>query len=220
MPVDVAHAIDLDVIDSLGDQLLRQAGVVVMPWFPHVPDERRPGWVPRRAIRVSERPLDAIAADHPVQTALLHYTDVHRQPWVSTDHPLGYLWMRELFAALDAGHVRRSLMAQVRERIEDPMLLLPARVRRQDPFFVEPFRVRSSTSTRAGSRRSPRSCSWRRRARAWRRRSCTGSGRELVEAVAGYARLYLLLGRGLVRAVGRSRRMPSSHSGAPDRALI
>lgn len=96
-------------------------------------------------------------------TALLHYTDVHRQPWVSTEHPLGYLWMRELFEALEdgfitpaeieaavaAGHVRPSLGAQVRERIEDP-LLLPRAMRRLDRLYVEPFRLRPwATTTRA-----------------------------------------------------------------------
>jgi hypothetical protein len=89
------------------------------------------------------------------ETALLHYTDVHRQPWVSTEHPLGYLWMRELFEALDdgfitpgeiaeavaAGHVRPSLGVQVRDRIEDP-LLLPRSARRLDLLYVEPFRLR------------------------------------------------------------------------------
>jgi hypothetical protein len=92
-------------------------------------------------------------------TGLLHYTDGPRQPWVSTEHPLGYLWVRELFAAIDAGlvsvadveqavragHVRPSLLVQVRQRLEDP-LLLPRSVRRQDLFFVEPFRLRPWTS--------------------------------------------------------------------------
>jgi hypothetical protein len=95
------------------------------------------------------------------KTALLHYTDGPRQPWVSTEHPLGYLWVRELLAAIDArfvthteieeavraGHVRPSLLFQVRERLEDP-LLLPRRVRRQDLFFVEPFRLRPWSSSR------------------------------------------------------------------------
>lgn len=130
--------------------------------------------------------LDSYRDGH---TALLHYTDMHRQPWVSTEHALGYLWMRELFAALDAGFIampeveeavaagyaRPSLLVQVRERIEDP-LLLPARVRRQDLFFVEPFRLRpwtpTSTLSRAGLvARAAARRSWRRsrlfRLRQW-----------------------------------------------------
>ena len=71
MKVDVAHAIDLDVIDQCGERLIENAGVLVMPWYPHVPDERRPGWVPRQAIRVSERTLEQIAADHPLLRRLV-----------------------------------------------------------------------------------------------------------------------------------------------------
>ena len=62
-------------------------------------------------------------------TALLHYTDMPRQPWVSLDNRWGSLWIDELLRAIrehqiDAqtveaevalGHVRPSLLAQVRE---------------------------------------------------------------------------------------------------------
>jgi hypothetical protein len=118
-----------------------------MSWGPRIQDAIDPRW----------NSLDRYEAGH---TGLLHYTDVHRQPWVSTEHPFGYLWMRELCAAIDAGfvtvadierevsagHVRPSLLFQVRQRIEDP-LLLPRRSRRQDLLFVEPFRLRPWTST-------------------------------------------------------------------------
>jgi hypothetical protein len=117
-----------------------------MSWGPRVEGLVDPRW----------NSLDRYEAG---RTALLHYTDSARQPWVSTEHPLGYLWMRELFAALDAGFlsvadveeavragdVRPSLLTQVRQRLEDP-LLLPRRVRRQDFFFVEPFRLRPWTT--------------------------------------------------------------------------
>jgi hypothetical protein len=121
-------------------------------------------WGPRVAGGIDARwnQLDTVRAG---ETALLHYTDVHRQPWVSTEHPLGHLWMRELFEALDtgfitedeiaaaaaAGHVRPSLAAQVRVRIEDP-LLLPRAVRRQDLLFVEPFRLRPWAATTRAAR--------------------------------------------------------------------
>lgn len=35
-PVDVAHMIDIDVVDSCADVLLSNAGALVMPWYPHV----------------------------------------------------------------------------------------------------------------------------------------------------------------------------------------
>jgi hypothetical protein len=35
-PVDVAHVIDVDVVEACGDALQRNARVVVMPWYPHV----------------------------------------------------------------------------------------------------------------------------------------------------------------------------------------
>jgi hypothetical protein len=38
-PVQVAHVIDLDVIEACGEALERNAGVVVMPWYPHVGNE-------------------------------------------------------------------------------------------------------------------------------------------------------------------------------------
>lgn len=135
----------LDAQQFTYEQLLYQ-----MNWGPRVEGLLDPRW-------------NRLDTYHAGDTALLHYTDVHRQPWVSTEHPLGYLWMRELFEALEngfiteeeidravkAGHVRPSLAWQVRERIEDP-LLLPRAARRLDRLFVEPFRLRPwATTTRA-----------------------------------------------------------------------
>lgn len=71
------------------------------------------------------------------QTALLHFTDMNTQPWVSKENPLGYLWTGDLIEAIDAGavsidfvkheiaagHVRPSLMYQVENRIQDALLL-------------------------------------------------------------------------------------------------
>jgi len=65
-------------------------------------------------------------------TSLLHYTDMSSQPWVSTQNPLDYLWIKCLFNALDSGfvtieqiarevkkgHVRPSLLEQLAKRIE------------------------------------------------------------------------------------------------------
>jgi len=35
LPVDLAHLIDIDVVDAVGEALLTNAGAVVMPWHPH-----------------------------------------------------------------------------------------------------------------------------------------------------------------------------------------
>lgn len=34
-PVSIAHMIDADVVDTCGEALVRNAGVLVMPWYPH-----------------------------------------------------------------------------------------------------------------------------------------------------------------------------------------
>jgi len=89
---------------------------------------------------------------HPEQTCLLHYTDMNTQPWLSCNNPLGYLWMRDLFEAIDRkflseseiadhvqrGFVRPSLLYQVKQKIEDSFLL-PRKARQMDQGFVPPF---------------------------------------------------------------------------------
>jgi hypothetical protein len=86
------------------------------------------------------------------QTALVHYTDMPTQPWVSRDNPLGYLWVRDLLEAIDDqfitvdfvkehvahGWVRPSLLYQI-EHAADDSLLLPASARRMDFGFVPPY---------------------------------------------------------------------------------
>jgi hypothetical protein len=88
------------------------------------------------------------------ETALLHFTDMSTQPWISKENPLGYLWTRDLIEAIEAGvismdfvkqevdfgHVRPSLIYQVEHRVEDG-LLLPRRARETDRNFVPPYRV-------------------------------------------------------------------------------
>jgi hypothetical protein len=87
------------------------------------------------------------------QTALLHYTDMNTQPWVSRDNPLGYLWIRALFQAIDTrfisldflsdhiarGWVRPSLMFQLANRIEDSRQL-PMQACAMDDMFVPPYK--------------------------------------------------------------------------------
>lgn len=86
------------------------------------------------------------------ETALLHYTDMSTQPWVSTNNPLGYLWFRDLFEAIDCGfitkeyvkdHVERgfvrpSLWYQAENRIEDSFLL-PSEAKRLDKDYKAAF---------------------------------------------------------------------------------
>lgn len=87
------------------------------------------------------------------KTALLHYTDMHKQPWISRENPLGYLWVRDLIEAVDAGfitreyvqehveqeYVRPSLLYQVDNRMEES-LILPKAARALDRDFVPPYR--------------------------------------------------------------------------------
>lgn len=86
------------------------------------------------------------------ETALLHYTDMHTQPWVSVDNPLGYLWFKDLFEAIDMGfisldtvkehvnkgYVRPSLWYQIEHRIEDS-LLLPKSAKQLDKNYKAAF---------------------------------------------------------------------------------
>jgi hypothetical protein len=88
------------------------------------------------------------------ETALLHFTDMDTQPWVSCDNPLGYLWVRDLIEAIDTGHiskddvmchvekghVRPSLLYQIEHRIEDSFLL-PRSARSPDNDFSAPYRT-------------------------------------------------------------------------------
>lgn len=71
------------------------------------------------------------------QTALLHFTDIRTRPWVSIANPLGHLWVGDLIEAVDhafltlddieqhvaKGHVRPSLIYQVKNRILDAQTL-------------------------------------------------------------------------------------------------
>jgi hypothetical protein len=88
------------------------------------------------------------------RTALLHYTDMTTQPWVSIANPLGYLWTRDLLEAIAGGFitmdfvkdqvargwVRPSLLYQIDQRLEDS-LSLPRRVQAVDGSFIAPFRA-------------------------------------------------------------------------------
>lgn len=95
----------------------------------------------------------------PGETALLHYTDMPRQPWLAAGHPWGHLWVDELRRALadrflDAvfveeqvrrGFVRPSLVDELErdpgERVPSPELL-----RRRDAGFVPPHLAQASAA--------------------------------------------------------------------------
>ncbi|HEX6107226.1 MAG TPA: glycosyltransferase [Gemmatimonadales bacterium] len=87
-------------------------------------------------------------------TGLLHYTDMTRQPWVSRDNRLGYLWVRDLAEAIAQGviergmveahvregYVRPSLLHQLEHGVEDPSKL-PAAGTSLDARFVPPYKL-------------------------------------------------------------------------------
>jgi hypothetical protein len=105
----------------------------------------------RNDIKAEWNSLEQYAAR---ETALLHFTDMDTQPWVSKDNHLGYLWTGDLIEAIDAGaipidfvkqeialgHARPSLMYQVENRIEDG-LLLPREARKMDWQFVSRYQT-------------------------------------------------------------------------------
>lgn len=85
-------------------------------------------------------------------TALLHYTDMEMQPWISTRNPLAYHWIGELRAAVASGfigrdyvedhvakgYVRPSLAWQLDHGVDDP-LLLPRAARALDDDYLPPY---------------------------------------------------------------------------------
>lgn len=58
-------------------------------------------------------------------TRLLHYTKVRTQPWVYTNHPLGYLWVDEIRMMLDSGALQADyIRQQVERKFIRPSLLI------------------------------------------------------------------------------------------------
>lgn len=60
--------------------------------------------------------LDNSPGAIPSDVALLHYTVTSSQPWLTTGHPQGHLWLAELFAAIDDGAIRRDEVEQATQR--------------------------------------------------------------------------------------------------------
>lgn len=100
-----------------------------------------------------ESDWNALETFRPHKTALLHYTDMNTQPWVSHLNPLGYLWVAMLRKAIRdgivsrefveeeiaKGHIRPSLMYQLDQGIDDA-ILLPASILALDAKFIPPYR--------------------------------------------------------------------------------
>jgi hypothetical protein len=49
------------------------------------------------------------------KTGLLHYTDMNKQPWVSTKNPLAYIWVKALKDAIDDGFIDERLLDEHRK---------------------------------------------------------------------------------------------------------
>ncbi|MDN5848876.1 MAG: hypothetical protein L0H63_04450 [Nitrococcus sp.] len=101
-------------------------------------------------------------------TALLHFTSKARQPWIHHRHALAYLWVKELFAALQANYitsdevraaaarqlVRPSLVHQMVHRLADPRAL-PEAVKAADEPFISACAARDFNNV-PGEYRDPR----------------------------------------------------------------
>lgn len=106
-----------------------------------------------RTSAVIEPEWNSLEIFKPGQTALLHYTDMNTQPWVSHLNPLGYLWVHALRQAIQdgaisrsfveeevqKGHVRPSLLYQLDQGVDDA-ILLPSAALALDTAFTPPYR--------------------------------------------------------------------------------
>ncbi|MFJ2487795.1 glycosyltransferase [Pseudomonas sp. NPDC087639] len=86
------------------------------------------------------------------ETALLHYTDMNTQPWVSLENKNGHVWMACLRRAVASGFISRDeLVREIRQRHVRPTLLtqldsgedqagkLSVVAVMRDLFFVAPY---------------------------------------------------------------------------------
>lgn len=129
-----------DIVEALDDHRLT---------YEHLMYEMR---VATRIIAAIDPSWNSLERYEPTRTALLHYTDMDTQPWTSLENPHGYLWIRDLIAAIDSnfiskeyiddqvrqGFVRPSLLWQIDNRVEAPVSL-PKSVRILDQNFKPPY---------------------------------------------------------------------------------
>jgi hypothetical protein len=99
------------------------------------------------------------------ETALIHFTDMNTQPWVSRRNRHGKIWCEGLMKCVDLGIVpfsmleehcqrqwiRPSLVYQMRHRVLDPREL-PSEARELDRAFEAPFEAILAQERRAGRR--------------------------------------------------------------------
>lgn len=88
---------------------------------------------PPEAIR-AEVPMEwnSLEQYSPDGTALIHYTDMHTQPWVSHRNPNGLVWVESLLEAIKAGFVSRGEVKEaVRRGFARPSLPLQLKVKKR-----------------------------------------------------------------------------------------
>jgi hypothetical protein len=97
----------------------------------------------------------------PARTALVHYTDMNTQPWISRDNELESVWVSCLIRAINvgfisieevrretySGHIRPSLIVQV-ERNIDTSRALEREVCLLDKDYVAPYKALKCSSVR------------------------------------------------------------------------
>ncbi|TVP61639.1 MAG: glycosyl transferase [Leptolyngbya sp. LCM1.Bin17] len=92
----------------------------------------------------------------PGKTALVHYTDMNKQPWLNgRRNPLASLWCQDLLEAVEGGHISRdyvatevqkghvrpSLLHQIDHNIADPLQLPPDILQADTLNFVPPHEL-------------------------------------------------------------------------------
>ncbi|MEM6349166.1 MAG: glycosyltransferase [Cyanobacteria bacterium P01_D01_bin.14] len=101
----------------------------------------------------------------PGETALVHYTDMDTQPWLTVRNPLAQLWCADLLEAIqqgvlsrtdvqtevEKGYIRPSLLYQIDHHISDPQQLPETVVQSDRHTFVPPHVLQKISVKRQGS---------------------------------------------------------------------
>ncbi len=111
---------------------------------------------------------NSLESYNPKATALVHYTDMNTQPWISLFNPLDYLWISCLRRAIAKGfisekeierevsdkHIRPSLQAQLATDIDNG-IKLPRNIKVMDKRYKAPYhylKVRSKRPWQSASK--------------------------------------------------------------------
>ncbi|WP_325918162.1 hypothetical protein [Pseudomonas frederiksbergensis] len=100
------------------------------------------------------------------ETALLHYTDMNTQPWVSLENPNGHVWVAclrraiadgfisrdELVREIHLGHVRPTLLIQLDSAVDDTSKLGLTAITRDFIFLAPYHKLGKKWSTRFRTR--------------------------------------------------------------------